>query len=433
MRSVPPPASVAGTVPARDRAIDVARLGSLLVVMFGHCALLLATIDGGGVEVGNILGALPALQPLTWALQVMPMFFLVGGAVGVYALPAGGSSAAWGTWLLHRAQRLCRPTLWYLAIWSAVILVTRVVAGSESARALGAESVALLWFLGVYLVVLAFVPLLCRMRSAAQVAVVVGGLLAIAAAVDAVRLTTGSDTAGAGNFVAVWLIPTAIGVAYARRLLTVRTAVAVAVAAFAAQVVLAMFGPYDLSLVVTGADRVSNTSPPTVLLGLHCLWMSLAFVAVAAPVRRWAARPRVWHVTTVGNGGAMTLYLWHIPAIAVTALALHTAGLDAYDVHARGFWIRLALRCVVFAVVVAAAFLLLSPLEHRRLPWLDSQVVASGSRGVAAGTLVCLAGIALVVLSRYGLGSGPGWEALGAFAVALAGARAIAQRKRDTA
>ena len=39
--------------PERDRAVDVARLGALVVVMFGHCALLLATIDAGGVEIGN--------------------------------------------------------------------------------------------------------------------------------------------------------------------------------------------------------------------------------------------------------------------------------------------------------------------------------------------------------------------------------------------
>ena len=45
-------------------------------------------------------------------------------------------------------------------------------------------------------------------------------------------------------------------------------------------------------------------------------------------------RPRVWQVVAVGNGGAMTLYLWHIPAIAVAMFSLHAVGLDAYDVHA---------------------------------------------------------------------------------------------------
>ena len=42
----------------RDRAVDVVRLTALVIVMFGHCALLLATIDSGGMRIGNPLGGL---------------------------------------------------------------------------------------------------------------------------------------------------------------------------------------------------------------------------------------------------------------------------------------------------------------------------------------------------------------------------------------
>jgi hypothetical protein len=73
--------------------------------------------------------------------------------------------------------------------------------------------------------------------------------------------------------------------------------------------VLAVTGSYEVSLVVTGVERMSNVSPPTLLLALHCTWMSCAFVAAAGAIRRWAGRPRVWHVVAVGNGGAMTLYI----------------------------------------------------------------------------------------------------------------------------
>jgi hypothetical protein len=64
--------------PGRDRAVDVARLAALVVVMFGHCALLLATIDTNGLHIGNLIGELPAIAPLTWVAQVMPLFFLAG-------------------------------------------------------------------------------------------------------------------------------------------------------------------------------------------------------------------------------------------------------------------------------------------------------------------------------------------------------------------
>jgi hypothetical protein len=408
------------TPPSRDRAVDVARLGALVVVMFGHCALLLATLGSGGLRIGNLLGELPAIAPITWIVQVMPLFFLAGGAAGAYGWHTG---TPWGTWLFTRAQRLCRPVFWYLAAWSVGLVIAHITLGAEAAESLGRECVALLWFLGVYLVVLAFVPALTRMRTGRALAAVVVALLAAAAAVDGIRLAVGTPMSGVANFLIVWLIPVVIGVGYARRVVGPRAALAAAAFAFVAQVVLAMAGPYDVSLVVTGTEQMSNVSPPTLLLALHCTWMSFAFVATASVIRRWASRPRVWHVVAVGNGGAMTLYLWHIPAIAVATFAMNAVGLDAYDVEAPGFWGRLALRAVVFAVVMAAAFRLLSPLEHRRLPWWDAPVRAAGTRSTAAGVLVCIAGIAVVVLAKYGLTGFAGWTALGCFLAAAVAAR----------
>lgn len=409
--------------PGRDRAIDVARLAALVVVMFGHCALLLATIDTRGVRIGNILGELPALTPITWILQVMPLFFLAGGAAGAYGYHHG---TPWGRWLFTRAQRLCRPVFWYLATWSAILLLVRAALGEASEAGLGGESVALLWFLGVYLLTLAFVPALTRLHTARALTGLLIVLLAAIAAFDVIRFAAESPMAAVVNFVLVWLIPVAFGVGYAHRLIGVRCAGVVAIAAFAAQVGLVAFGPYEVSLVVTGADRVSNVSPPTLVLALQCVWMSSVFVVVARWIQRWAQHRRVWHVVALGNAGAMTLYLWHIPAIAVTAVGLHLVGLDAYDVHEAGFWGRLALRALVFAVVMLAMFRLLSPLEHQSLPWWDAPVRAAGLRAGVAGLSVCAAGVALVLMAKSGLGEAPGWCALAGFVAAAALARVAA-------
>ncbi|WP_051574469.1 acyltransferase [Mycobacterium sp. URHB0044] len=414
------PAVADDTAPLRDRAIDVARLAALVVVMFGHCALLLATIDADGLHIGNLLGELPAIRPVTWLVQVMPLFFLAGGAAGAYGWRSG---TPWGTWLFTRAQRLCRPVFWYLAAWVVGLAVVRMTLGAQAAVGLGRECVALLWFLGVYLVVLAFVPALTRLRSGRGVAVVVASLLVASAAFDGIRVAVGTPTSGSANFVVVWLIPVVIGVAYARKLLGPRVALGVAAAAFTAQVVLAVTGTYEVALVVTGVERISNVSPPTLLLALHCTWMPCAFVAAAGPIRRWAARPRVWRVVAVGNGGAMTLYLWHVPAIAVAAFCLHAVGLDAYDVTAPNFWGLLALRALVFAGVMAVAFQLLSPLEHSPLPWWDAPARATGARSTAAGALMCVGGVALVLLAKNGLTGFEGWTALGAFLATAVAAR----------
>lgn len=413
----------------RDRAVDVVRLAALMVVMFGHCALLLATIDSGGLRIGNLIGEIPALAPITWVVQVMPLFFLAGGAAGGYGYR---TDASWGSWLFTRAQRLCRPVFWYLAAWSLGLLVVRMALGAESAAALGRESVALLWFLGVYLVTLAFVPPLTRLRTGNGVVIVLAFLLTATAAMDAIRFAIGAPEVGVINFVVVWLIPVTIGVAYARQLIATRAALAIAVSAFIAQVMLVAAGPYEVALVVTGTEQISNVSPPTLVLAVHCTWMSCAFVLAAGEIRRFAQRPRLWRVVAAGNGGAMTLYLWHIPAIAIAGLALHALGLDAYDVQATDFWALLALRGAAFAMVMAVLYTALAPLEHRPIPWWDAPVSVRRPRTAAGGALICAAGVALVLMAKFGLGSAPGWAAMACFLGAVAAARiCVADPGRD--
>jgi hypothetical protein len=244
--------------------------------------------------------------------------------------------------------------------------------------------------------------------------------------VDAVRISVGT-MAGLANFVIVWLIPMVFGVGYARQLIGRRAALVVAAGALAAQILLVSTGPYEISLVVTGIEQLSNVSPPTLLLALHCTWMSGVFVACAGMIQRWAQRPRVWYVVATGNAGAMTLYLWHIVAIAIAAFLLHVAGLDAYDVDAPDFWALLALRAIVFAIVMFVMFRLLAPLEHRPLPWWDTPVGATGARSTAAGLLILVAGVALVLLAKNGMTGRLGWAMLCCFTASAAMARAMAR------
>jgi hypothetical protein len=77
----------------------------------------------------------------------------------------------------------------------------------------------------------------------------------------------------------------------------------------------------------------------------------------------------------------------------------------------------------VFAVVMAVAFRLLALLEHRRLPWWDAPVRAAGVRSTAAGALVCVSGVALLLMAKDGLDGIAGWTALGCFLAAAVAAR----------
>jgi hypothetical protein len=75
---------------------------------------------------------------------------------------------------------------------------------------------------------------------------------------------------------------------------------------------------------------------------------------------------------------------------------------------------------------MAVAFRLLTPLEHRRLPRWDAPVRATGARSTVAGVLICLAGVALVLLAKNGLTGFAGLVTLGCFLASAAAARVCA-------
>ena len=111
--SFDPAAAAAATPATRDRWVDALRAGSLLVVVLGHWLMVVLTSDG---EITNALTVVPALQPLTWLLQVMPLFFLVGGVAHSYALDSldrrvpPGSPGRYAAFFRARAVRLLRPS-----------------------------------------------------------------------------------------------------------------------------------------------------------------------------------------------------------------------------------------------------------------------------------------------------------------------------------
>jgi hypothetical protein len=81
---------------------------------------------------------------------------------------------------------------------------------------------------------------------------------------------------------------------------------------------------------------------------------------------------------------------------------------------------------------MAVTFRLLSPLEHRRLPWWDAPVRSEGRWSAVAGVLICVAGVALVLLAKNGLTGFDGWTSFGCFLAAAVAAR-VSAGSRTTA
>lgn len=425
-RLFPTPDEVTAATPqTRDRAIDVIRIAALAGVVLGHTVMATSAVRDDVFLWGNLLTTSSVLQALTWVFQIMPLFFFAGVAACVDSWRPGSS---WGGWLLRRCTRLYRPVFWYLAFWAVTLTALRLVLPVHVYDPIAGVSIQLLWFLGAYVLVLAAVPALAHITTAIQAASTVAGVYVVIALVDAIRLHTERLTALGYLNTVVWLIPAVFGVAYRRRLIAGRTAALVGAGALVVNIAVVALGPYELSLVGIDTQQVKNMTPPSLLLAGHAIMMCAFAIAAAPAIARWALRPRVWWLAAIGNSGAMTLYLWHMPALLATHLAFAYLGLARFDPAAPDFVTISVAQVIVMAVLVAAAFTLLRPLENDPLPlWDGGTVTGPGARSAAVGTLLCVAGAATLTSVGWGLKEQGLW-CVAAMLAALVGARALAVR-----
>jgi len=429
-RVFPTAAKIASGTPAdRDRAIDVIRIVSLAGVVVGHTVMATSIITDGVFWWGNLLTTSVLFQSLTWIFQIMPLFFFAGVAASVSSYRAGGS---WGGWLLKRCTRLYRPVFYYLAFWVLALTVLRHVLPVHVYEPVAGISIQLLWFLGAYVLVLAAVPLAAHLGTVPRFVAAVSAVYLTVALVDVVRVSGGPSALGYVNLVA-WLIPGMFGAAYRRRLLTIRAALLLSAATFAVNLALVWFGPYQPSLVGIEAPGLKNMTPPSLLLAGHAIMLCALAIAAAPGIAGWARRPRIWRLVVIGTTGAMTLYLWHLPALLGVHLVFDYLGLARWPGQPHFFALGLA-QLAVMAVLVSALFLVLRPLENRPLPlWDGGGVAKSGLRSAAVGGLLCTAGAATLASAGWGL-KDQGIQCIVVMVLALIAARGLAgadQRKLD--
>ncbi|OCB30590.1 acyltransferase [Mycobacterium malmoense] len=419
----PDVAEVAAATPAdRDRALDVIRIASLIGVVLGHTVMAASIIRDHVLIWDNLLTTSVVFQAATWLLQIMPLFFFAGAAACVSSWSAGTN---WGDWLMKRCTRLFRPVFYYLAFWAVALTVLSRVLPQHVYEPVAGVSTQLLWFLGAYVLVLAAMPMLSRITTAGRLTAGVAGIYGAIALIDAVRLHWPAAMPLGYLNLAVWLIPAMFGIAYRRRLLTRRAALTVAAVLFAVDVALVRWGPYQISMVGTGDHHLSNTSPPSLLLAGHAIILSALAIAAAPAIARWARRPRVWWWTAIGNSGAMTLYLWHMPVLLGVHLAFDYLGCPRYP-GAPDFLAVSVAQLLVVIVAVAVLFVALRPLENNPLSgWDGAPAVTARGRGAAVGALLCVAGVAILAAIRWGL-KDEGLVCMAVMVTALVGARVLA-------
>lgn len=335
-------ALAAATPSTRERYVDLLRAASILVVVLGHWLMAVIERNDGRIEIGNVIAITPGAWVLTWLLQVMPVFFFVGGFSNAVALDAARrrGTGGYGAWVSSRARRLLRPVGVLLAVWVPLVLVLeRTPIASDSLRGALTLVSQPLWFVGIYLVVCALAPPALAFYRRAGVASIVA-LGALAAVVDVVRFGLGVGAVGYVNFVLVWLFAQQLGFAYADgtlRALGARTLGALAAMGFAGLGALVVFGPYPASMVGLPGDEISNMAPPTFCLVALTVGQVALVMLARDRVSAWLQRPLPWTAVITVNASIMTIFCWHLTAALLVTGALMGAGV-AFPVGGTVLW-----------------------------------------------------------------------------------------------
>jgi fucose 4-O-acetylase-like acetyltransferase len=378
----------AATPASRDRVVDFLRAASIIAVVFGHWFIGMIVWQGGILTTRSAVGVTSGLWIATWFFQVMPVFFFVGGFSNLTSLDAARrrGDSDW-TFVRSRLKRLLRPSLVFFAVWAAVEVAMhlldvgaptgpRIWDGVRLLRLFLPPGATLpfgpLWFLAVYLVVVAIAPGLVtlhrRFRWWVPATMVMG-----AAAADWIGFVGGVSWVRWANVAFVLLFPHQLGFFYADGTLvrlSRRVFWAMVVAGLGGLLILtnppfwrlfgdARFtwfpgiGAYPKSLLGTDVEAVSNAYPPTVCFLLGGIWAIGAVMLLRPVLARWLERPRAWKATIAVNSVIMTIFLWHMTAFLLAILTLWPLGLGRDADSTASWWLQRPLW-----ILVPAAFLL---------------------------------------------------------------------------
>jgi fucose 4-O-acetylase-like acetyltransferase len=395
--------ALADATPAsRDRYVDFLRVSSIVTVVLGHWTMTAVGRSAHGLSAGNVLSSTPGLWLATWVLQVMPLFFVVGGFSNMVSWEAlrrrGGGYVEY---LSARMARLLRPVLVFVAVWLLLPLaLPRLGLPAEQVELVGKVMGQPLWFLGVYLVVVALAPAMVRLHLRFRLRVPVA-LAAAAAAVDALRLAAGVDQIGYLNLLVVWVLVQQVGFFYADGTLTRlsrRALAGLAAAGLAGLVLLTGSGLYPPSMVGLPGEE-SNMSPPTICIVALTVWQVALVMLVRGRVSAWLARRRPWTAVIAVGSTAMTLYLWHITAMVVLyglVLALHG------PLPSPGGALWWATRPLWLALLAAVLVPMALPLSRFERPGRRGQAQARRSGETPVGRLAVVLGLVLATLGLLG-------------------------------
>lgn len=368
---------------ARDPVMDLVRVTCVVVVVIGHLLMIGAEIiPGRGLVVERTLLETSWIGLVSWIAQIMALFFVVGGFAGIGAwrrLEASGETAA--DYIRSRILRLARPSIaLFTAVALGILALHLTGVDPVSIRYIGLGISSPLWFLAAYAFAQACLPGLATFHALAPWRTI-ATLAAGAAVCDAVRFATGFEALALLDMMFVWLFAQQLGFWIADGWFRARsraTVAAIGVAAYLLLVALVGIGYPD--------NMLDNLYPPTfAIVALAVGQTCLLVLAHPALERLMALRAVRVVVATVGSR-LMTIYLWHVPVLALVIGLLLLTPLPAPAAGSAAWWMTRPLILLVMAAVLTVISLLFGRLErpssahgHRQSDW---------TAGLAAGCMV---------------------------------------------
>lgn len=362
--AVPVPRTAHLAREARDPLLDLLRAVGTVAVVVAHWLMPQVTWDGSEMGVVNVLGSGPGWL-VTWVVQVIPLMFFVAGAATFGQVRR--RPAPWSEFMAARLRRLVPPVAVFAGTWLVLRAVLPAVGVPEGAVEVAATiAPQLLWYLGIYVVLLAVSHGLLAWYARTGVAGVVA-TGAAAVCVDALRFGADVPYVGLANLFFVWAFAYTLGFAYAdgRLAWSAQACAAVAVAGLAGLVLAVTVGPYPLSMVGMPGDTFSNMGPPTLCLValtvvqvLGALALRPRLVAVAGST--WVSRAVAWLSVR-----SMTVYLWHLTAMfVVVGVVTVGAHVDLPEGWTSSWWVTRPAWFAACLVVLLVLVRIVERVEH---------------------------------------------------------------------
>jgi fucose 4-O-acetylase-like acetyltransferase len=368
----------------RDPVMDFTRVLCVCLVVVGHLLMIGASLDSTrGLLVQRTLLDEPWFGPLSWVVQIMPLFFVVGGFVGISSwrrLEASGGTAA--DFIRSRVLRLARPAVPLFIVFAIGILVLRLSGvPSEAVSLIGLGVASPLWFLAAYTFAQAYLPTLATLHGRFPRATLAA--LAVAAVLfDVLRFATGVEAVGILNMIFVWLFVQQLGFWLADGWFERIGRPRVFLLGAAAYLLLT-------GLVIAGypGSMLDNLNPPTVAIIAMAAGQVCLLVLATPGIRRLMRMPALRAVVAFIGARLMTVYLWHLPVIALTVGILLLTPLPTPPPGSAAWWWTRPLILTIAVLVLWALSAAFGRLERAPVQTIGGHA-PDWATGLAAALMV---------------------------------------------